>query len=155
MIDFPTIVSAGGLINNALNTLKSARELAKEVDGVEIKEKLLEVYDVLLELKAHTVALDDENRELRRQLVDKLAYIGPVPPFGYYYAANDESKEHPLCPRCYQSDPMKKSFLSSPQSWNGGLKRICHLCAYLIYEKPMEAQSAKIAGKGRMWPKGI
>ncbi len=137
-MDLPGAVSAAGLVNNALNVLKSARELAKETSDTDLKERISEAYDVLLELKERVLTLSDEVRALEANQRASAAYIGPVPPHGYYYGADDETKEHPLCPKCYQMEPPRKAFLDDPRLWNGGSRRVCKLCGLFIYEKPMD-----------------
>lgn len=143
-MNFTTAATATGLVNSAIGILKSARELAKDASDIELKEKISDVYDVLLELKELTLKFDDENRELKARLAAEAAYVGPTAPHGYYYAASDEKQEHPLCPKCYQSKPSQKGFLENREEWNGGARRICKLCRHAIYEEPMDLSPRKI-----------
>ena len=142
---FPTVVSAAGLVNNAINVLKSARDLARDSSDSELKEKIGEVFDVLFDLRERVLTLDEENRILRAEVEAKAIYIGPVPPHGYYYASKDKAEEHPLCPTCYQSSPQKIGFLENVEPWNGGLRRVCKLCGHSIYEKPLNLTLGRVA----------
>jgi len=135
-MDFPTVVSAAGLVNNAINALKNARELAKDTADSELKERISDVYDALLDLKERMHAQDDEIRQLKVQLDAKAAYVGPVAPHGYYYfAADAEDEVNPLCPVCFQAKPQQIAFLSKVERYTFGLARKCKLNEkHLIYE---------------------
>jgi hypothetical protein len=141
-IDFGAVVSASTLVNNALNVFKNARELAQDTSDPELNMKISEAYDALLSIKDRVLDLDDENRRLKAELAAKAAYVGPDPPHGYFYAATDETKQHPLCPTCYQSNPSRIGFLDNPQQWSRGIRRVCKLCSTSIYEVPMDSLPA-------------
>jgi len=143
-VNFSTVATTAGLVSNAINALKSARELAKDSSDSDLKEKIGDAYDALIDLREHALAQDDEIRRLKAQLTEKAAYVGPIPPHGYYYASSDaEGKEHPLCPTCFQSKPQKIGFMDEPHSWNRGIRRTCKLCGEAVYEKPMDLSTPR------------
>jgi hypothetical protein len=86
-------------------------------------------------VKASNDSLDEENRQLKSQLAEQNSVIGPIPPFGYFYQASDQSQSHPLCPRCYQEKGHKYP-LSSLTRWGSGLRRECATCNWEKFEKP-------------------
>ena len=142
-MDFPAVVSTVSLVNSAIGALKSARELAKDTSDSELKEKIGAVYETLLDLREHALAQDEEIRHLKAQLAEKTAYVGPIAPHGYFYAADDVQKEHPLCPSCYQAKPQQIGFMDDAHSWNGGVRRECKLCGKHVYEKPMDLSTPR------------
>lgn len=134
-MDFPTVATAAGLVSNAISSLKNARELAKDTSNDELNAKINDAYGALLDLREHALALDEENRQLKLQLAAKAAYVGPIAPHGYYYAAADaETRQHPLCPICFQSSPQQIGFMDEAKNWSYGVKRDCKLCGKSIWE---------------------
>jgi hypothetical protein len=136
-VDFlPIMTTTAGLASSALNSLKQARDLAKNVADNDLKQQIGEAYDALLSLREHLLNLDEENRTLKAQLAAKAAYVGPIAPHGYYFAANDaESHQHPLCPICFQSQPQKIAYMTDAQDFAGGVGRECKVCNKVIFEK--------------------
>lgn len=63
--------TAVSLVNGTIGLLKEARESAKRSDDHDLKDKLSEVYDSILELKEVIGNLRDENAELRKRLETK------------------------------------------------------------------------------------
>lgn len=63
--------SAVALASGTLGILKEAREAAKRSEDHDLKNKLSEVFDNVLELKESIFALRDENEQLRKQLQTK------------------------------------------------------------------------------------
>jgi len=125
------IATTAGLINNALTTLKSARELAKDTSDMELREKIGDAYDALVDLREHALAQDEEIRQLKRQIEEKAKFLGPVAPQGYYYSVDDREKQHPICPRCFQSEPQRIAFMGRfDHELN---RRVCQLCHSAIY----------------------
>ena len=150
IVNFSTVATTAGLVNNALSVLKSARDLAKDTSDNELKEKIGAAYEALLDLREHALAQDDEIRKLKAQLEDKATYIGPLPPHGYYYAANDaEAQQHPLCQTCFQSKPQKIGFMDDAKSWSGGVRRECKLCQETVWEKPMDTATVTRVARQR------
>ena len=140
----PLLVTTAGLVNNALSSLKSARDLAKIVGNADLKEEIAAAYDALQDLRERALDLDEENRQLKAQLAAKAAYIGPVAPHGYFYTAEDGQQQHPLCTICFQHVPQQIGYMSELEEWNGGLRRLCKKCGNSMFEKPMELTTRRI-----------
>ena len=142
---FETIATTASLIGTAISSAKNARDLAKETDDIKLKETVSEVYDNLLDLKARILSLDDDNRKLKAELAQKAAYIGPVPPSGYFYAESDrEAMQHPVCPRCFQSSPQQIAYMTEPiPLQGGGRRRRCLLCNGAVDEVRGSSQSPR------------
>lgn len=141
MMDFGAVATTASLISNVISSAKSARELAKDTDDLKLKEQISDVYDNLLDLKARVLSLDDENRQLKAQLAQKAAYVGPIAPHGYFYKADDGQKmQHPLCPTCFQKQPQEIGYMTEPKPVRGGIRRRCKLCRTPVDEKPVSTQ---------------
>jgi len=110
--------------------------MAKETSNDDLNAKINDAYGALLDLREYALVIDDENRKLKEQIAAKANYLGPLPPHGYYYSASDADKKHPLCPKCYQSDPQQLGFMDEPKNWSYGIKRDCKLCGKTIWEVP-------------------
>jgi len=132
----PNIIPVSAVIASVLSSLKNARDLAKDTSNSELRNQISDAYDSLLDLKSRLFEMDDEIRQLKAVLAKKAEMEGPVPPFGYFYKNGD--REHPLCPKCYQSKEPTESYLTPAQSWNGGIRRECRNCHHFIYEKEMD-----------------
>jgi hypothetical protein len=57
-----------GAVNGTINLVKEAKASAKLSDDHDLKDKLSEVFDSVLDLKEMVNTLRDENAELRKQL---------------------------------------------------------------------------------------
>src|ERR1035437_9820712 len=60
--------TAVGLVNSTIGLLKEARDAAKRSDDHDLKDKLSDVFDAVLELKEVIGGLRDENVELLKRL---------------------------------------------------------------------------------------
>ena len=125
-----------GIVSGALSSLKAARDLAKDTTDLELKGKLSEVFDLLLELKESVSTLADENKSLKAQLKEKDQLEGPFAPFGYFYKSGD--REHPLCSICAQKAVPVQSYMGPLHQWRGGQRRTCRTCDQSIYEVEMQ-----------------
>lgn len=134
-MDYAGAVTTAQLIATVTGTLKTARELVKDVSNHELKEKIGDAYEGLLDLRERLLAIEDENRQLKNALSKKAQIEGPLPPFGYVYRVGD--REHPLCPRCYQSKEPAEFYLSGAQAWCGGIRRDCGACGLVVWERAM------------------
>jgi hypothetical protein len=88
--------TAVGLVNGTIGLLKEARDAAKLSDDHDLKDKLSEVFDSVLELKEVIGNLRDENAELRKRLEAK-ANIKWDSTKKLYFANGDHD---PFCPAC-------------------------------------------------------
>jgi len=136
------ITTTAQLVATVVGTVKTARELAKDISNHELKEKIGEAYDGLLDLRQRLLDLDEENRHLKAELTKKAEIDGPNPPFGYFY--DRRHPDDPLCPQCYQSKESRISFMGPIHSWSGGLRRNCRNCGHAIFEKEMDSRRSVI-----------
>src|ERR1700678_4454597 len=89
--------TAVGLVNGTISLLKEARESAKRSDDHDLKDKLSEVFDSVLELKEVIGNLREENMELRKRLETR-ASLKFDTKLKLYFAENDPD---PFCPACF------------------------------------------------------
>jgi hypothetical protein len=124
-----TIQIVSGLAASA----KNAHELVRSSSDHALKGAVSELYDSVLDVKARVLELDEENRGLKAELVERANYIGPVAPHGYYFQAG--RLEDPLCPKCFQSTPRIVAFLEAPYHTEvGKYERRCRICRHLYYD---------------------
>ena len=92
--------TAVGLVNNTITLLKEARDAAKRSDDHDLKEKLSEVFDAVLELKEVIGSLREENADLRKQLETR-ANLKWDTRSKLYFKDDDPD---PYCPACMDRD---------------------------------------------------
>lgn len=141
-MDFSTVATVGGLVNAAVSTAKTVRDLAKDSSDSKLKNEISSLYDALLDIKAKVLEIDDENRSLKAQLAAKDDIEGPVEPHGYFF--HKDKPEKPICPKCFQSQPQNIVYLQPPHKWNGGQRRDCLVCGFHHMETPMQSGSVAI-----------
>lgn len=90
--------TAVSIVNGTIGLLKEARESAKRSDDHDLKDKLSEVFDSVLELKEVIGNLRDENAELRKRL-DTRANLKWNSEQKLYFADGDPD---PFCPACFE-----------------------------------------------------
>lgn len=129
-------VPTAQLVATVVSTVKTVRDLARDTSNHELKEKIGEVFEGLMDLRERLLNLDEENRQLKEELNKKADIEGPVPPFGYFF--DKRHPDEPLCPKCYQGSDSRLSFMGPLHTWNHGERRICRLCGHMIYEKEMD-----------------
>ncbi len=88
--------TAVSLVNGTIGLLKEARDAAKQSDDHDLKDKLSEVFDSVLELKEVIGNLRDENKELRSRLETR-ANLRWDTKHKLYFADGDPD---PFCPAC-------------------------------------------------------
>jgi len=135
-MDFGTATTTAQLVASVVGTVKTARDLAKDIGNRELKETIGDAYDGLNDLRQRVLDLDEENRQLKADLAKKAEIEGPLPPFGYFIYKH--LPENPLCPKCYQAKESTISYMGPPQNWNRGMRRQCRNCGHYIYEKEMD-----------------
>ena len=100
-----TVGGAIALLNATLNSLKQAKDLAKDSSSAELKEKLSEILDHFLDLKERVLDLREENEQLRQQLkaaTEKQQLASEVYRNGpFVYRKGDAD---PCCSKCWDSD---------------------------------------------------
>lgn len=127
------------LASSVLSGAKSAADLANLSKDRELKNKLNELLDDILQLKIKANELDEENRELRIQL-EKRVSVKRQGEFGYFFKDGDSE---PLCPKCLQSSS-KEVYLTPLQTFSGGLRRKCLVCNETFWESPARQPRAQI-----------
>lgn len=133
---FQDASTTGQLLGTAVSIVKNARDLAKDLSNRDLKNAISDAYDAVLSLKDKLLELNEENRQLKAQLAKKGSVIGPEPPHGYFYQADDAAKEHPLCPKCFQ-EKGHESFLTKLRNLAYVVRR-CPACQVTIPEKQAE-----------------
>jgi hypothetical protein len=125
--------TAVGLVNGTIGLLKEARESAKRSDDHDLKDKLSEVYDSVLELKEVIGNLRDENAELLKRLQTRAALKWDTQT-KLYFAEGDPD---PFCPTCLDKDEAQirlQAVVDEGQLW----RYDCKVCKnlYQIAERP-------------------
>ena len=144
MTILPSVVSTTvQLVGNLVSSAKNARDLAKASSDHELKASISELYDALLDVKAHVLELDEENRRLVAELARKGQVVGPTEQFGYFFY--NDKPEQPLCPKCFQSQQPNGVFLGPLYRRNGGKFRKCPVCDYGNYEESPKQGGAVVA----------
>lgn len=118
-------VKAVGLVNGTIGLLKEARESAKRSDDHDLKDKLSEVFDSVLELKEALTALREENEVLRKQIETRTA-LKWNSELKVYFAGDDSD---PYCPACMDLNG-KAIRLNQPSSFTVSnlWKYQCRVC---------------------------
>jgi uncharacterized small protein (DUF1192 family) len=122
--------TAVSLVNGTIGLLKEAREAAKRSDDHDLKDKLSDVYDSVLELKETINNLREENAELKKQLSSKETLKWDSSKRVYFA----ESDPDPFCPICLDQKSLQVRL--HPQFSNGVVwKYDCKVCKnYFIVE---------------------
>lgn len=132
MTIFPTVVSAAQLVSGLVSTAKNARDLAKDSSDHALKAAVGDLYDAVLDVKARVIDLDEENRSLKTQLVQREEIEGPDDNLGYFCFKRTPDK--PLCPRCYQSVPSKVTYMGPRHEQGSYVMRSCPVCNFSVRE---------------------
>src|ERR1039458_454830 len=116
--------TAVGLVNGTIGLLKEARDAAKRSDDHDLKDKLSEVFDSVLQLKEVISNLRDENADLKKRLETR-STLKWDSNLRLYFAEGDPD---PFCPSCLDLDgrqtKMHPVFYSSSVLW----KYECKAC---------------------------
>jgi len=112
--------TAAGLVNSTIGLLKEARNAAKSSEDHDLKEKLNDVYDAVLELKEVIGSLREENSDLRKEL-DARARMKWDTRSKLYFIEGDPD---PFCPACVDRDGKQIRLQPSVN----GMGWICKVC---------------------------
>jgi regulator of replication initiation timing len=115
--------TAVGLVNGTISLFKQAKEAAKNSDDHELKDKLSEVFDEILNLKEAVFNLAQENATLLGQL-EQQKDVKWDTKSGFYYVASDLD---PFCPTCWERD-RKLIHLRPIYSYSSLFRHDCHVC---------------------------
>lgn len=115
-----------GFLDNA----KELVGLVQRVGDLELYRKIVDLQSDAVALAARNFDLESENRALKSKLAEQDALEFRQP---YYWKRDDPV---PFCPKCKDADG-RAARMSDAENWNGGVRRRCHACGELVYEKPM------------------
>lgn len=130
----PQTVAITQVVSNAIAAMKYVREVSDGSDDLELKSRINDLYNALLDVRQTALDLDEENRVLRSELSEQNKYDGPIAPHGFYFETGDNQQERPICPTCFQAQPRKIGFMSARRQLSGGVGRRCKLCDKAVFE---------------------
>lgn len=139
----PVVLTTAQLVGSLVASAKNVHDLVKGSSDHAVKGAVSEFYDSVLDVKAHVLDLDEENRRLKAELAQKDEFVGPMEPHGYFFFK--ARPEEPLCPKCLQSGDRKPVFLGPLLKYRGGMLRKCPVCRYGRYEEPPNSGGPAIA----------
>jgi len=143
----PIIPTAVTMLANVVSTLKNASELAKTSTDFDLKVAIGDAYSALIDLKAKISELDDENRELKKQLAQR-ATLKRDPRTGYYFKEGES--DSPICQRCYEGEG-KLAYLSNIIREENGLRRSCHQCDRSFWEQKFSSGQSRRPNDPLSW----
>jgi hypothetical protein len=121
-------ISAAGLFASIMAAMKNIRDLTTETVDPNMKAKLNDVYDVLLNLKHSAVELEEENRELKEKLRFKAGdYVFRNP---FHYAKDDTSGNQPYCTKCFAKQVLGQ--MGPPYQSTSSTYRRCLVCDAIV-----------------------
>lgn len=154
MADMATITAAITAFSSALTGVKNLDALVSKHHDQELNAaftdvytRLLSVQNELLTVRERTMAVDEENRQLKAALEEKGQYVGPDE-LGYFHQRDTPDRK--LCPKCFQGRTRVLSLMTGPQEWSGGVRRQCKTCEHLMYDKPMETGAFRAGRHSRV-----
>jgi hypothetical protein len=133
MIVPPAVLTTAQLVGGLVASAKNAVELTKASSNHDLKAAVSELYDSLIDVKARVLDLDEENRNLKADLVRKAEVDGPMEPHGYFF--RKDKPDLPLCPKCFQSQPSNIVFLGPIKTSGSGRYRECLVCKRTSWEQ--------------------
>jgi len=110
-------------------------DIAQSTSRLEEKPQLMEVYDVLMNLKREAAELEDRNRDLNEKLRFKSDEFEFRTPF-YYDRGHPEQA---LCAKCFV-EHQRASPMSEPYEAHGVYRR-CLVCNNAVQTKRAPSQS--------------
>ena len=119
------------LVTTTIVAAQHAYDLAGQADDRDLQQKISEIYDLVLILDRQMQALEQDNRELKRQLAEKPKVMAERKGvFGYWFK---EGETAPLCPVCCERDDAV-SYLSQVEHVKQGSCRTCATCQAVFWE---------------------
>ncbi|MEM7009921.1 MAG: hypothetical protein AAF585_00430 [Verrucomicrobiota bacterium] len=107
-MDVTTITTALGGLKTATDIAKTLKNIDGAVESAELKLKIIELLDALVETKSSVVDLrslleekETEIAELRKEMDMKRALIYESP---FYLTREEEKSDGPFCQSCYDSE---------------------------------------------------
>jgi len=119
------------LVTTTIVAAQHAYDLAGQSHDADLQQKISEIYDLVLILDRQLGALEEENRNLKRQLAERQKVMATRKGvFGYWFK---EGETDPLCPVCCERDDTV-SYLSQVQHVPQGSRRVCAVCQAVFWE---------------------
>lgn len=84
---------------SVLDALKSAVNLARQIDNIPLQQSILDLQAAALEMVEEDRALKDANRALQEQLARRQALVSPRGDGCFIVEGGDP--DVPICPHCY------------------------------------------------------
>ncbi len=120
------------LVTSAIVATQHAYDLAEHVHDADLKQKISEIYDLVMILSRQFDALQEENRELKRELGARRQVTATRRGvFGYWFLENETA---PLCPVCCERDDTL-SYLTQLERVSDGSRRRCATCESVFWEQ--------------------
>src|SRR6266850_4525782 len=90
------------LVTTTIVAAQHAYDLAGRAQDADLQQKISEIYDLVLILDRQLGALEEENRNLKRQPAERQKVMATRKGvFGYWFK---EGETDPLCPVCCERD---------------------------------------------------
>ena len=115
MLTIPSLSAA----KDALSLLSQITDLTKAAMTIELKEKILELREALVDQSEEALSLREQNAKLKSQLElrNQLKYDAP----NYYLSKSDGTKDGPFCQVCSDKDNKLMRLKTLEEgSWNCG-----------------------------------
>jgi len=120
---------AGLTLFNAIATAgKAIYDIAQGTSKLETKQQLMEVYDILMNLKREASELEDQNHGLK----EKLRFKGDDFEFKNPFWFDKKHPERALCPKCFSKQIVAP--VAAPYDNGNGVWRRCLSCDTPIQE---------------------
>ena len=128
----PGFSRANPFVTSAIVAAQNAYDLAEHAHDDELQARIQQIYELVLILDQQMEALEQENRDLRRQLSSRSKVVAARKGvFGYWFK---EGETAPLCPVCCERDDTV-SYLTQLERVSDGSRRICGACESVFWEQ--------------------
>jgi len=131
-MDMPQIASATGTMQALLEMAKRARELAKNVNNIELREMLVDLQDKALDTREENQKLRDKIVELEDKLRnrDAMNFDGNV-----YWHKEERNTGNPFCPTCFDKEEKKIHLHAQGGAHNLNPYWDCKVCGSIFPRK--------------------
>lgn len=101
----------------------TAIELMKKGSQLEAQSQIQKLQEQYLGLHAENLELKQRLLDIKEKLEQREQMVFNEP---YFYTENNEVKDGPYCPRCWQKDNKKCRVIKTPESYHSAEK--CQVC---------------------------
>jgi len=126
---------AGLTLFNAIATAgKAIYDIAQGTSKLETKQQLMEVYDILMNLKREASELEDQNHSLK----EKLRFKGDDFEFKNPFWFDKKHPDRALCPKCFgekAASPMSETYDMLGRAYTPCHVRKCLVCGHIVVER--------------------